>query len=453
MRHRLVAGQSITCPTTTLLEGTDVNSSARRTRWLTLAACGTLTMALAAGVAAPAMAAAPAAATTPFVAPPVPAAPSGQAAPTAPLPRLDPAALRAAMSGLPDADVTGALLRVTGRAGHWSGTSGVGDLETGEGVPLDGYLRIGSISKIFTATIVLQLAAEHRIDLDQPVQRYLPGVLPAGLPAVTVGQLLNHTSGLPRGGATAEFGDGSPEWFAANRLKSFTPQQVIDTMAGRPMEFAPGTAQQYSGMNYFVAGLLIEKITGHSYAHEVRTRLTRPLGLHHTYAPDADDARLPGPHAHGYLTVTSPDGTTHPVDVTEQSPWPGAEGGMISTAADLDRFVTALFRGRLLPPAQQAKLFEVPDVPSFHSSQCRTETDHGRACMTMGMMRVEASNGVVVWGKTGSRPGWTSGVFATKDLSRKVVYSVNPTQLKGTEMNVIQRMAAATIGPLVPASN
>ncbi|MEU5090565.1 serine hydrolase domain-containing protein [Streptomyces sp. NPDC021356] len=414
-----------------------MNSSARRTRWTILTACGALLTALATGVAAPASATA-----------------SGptRAAATVPLPGLDPAALEAAIGGLPNADVTGALLRISGRAGHWSGTSGVGNLRSHQGVPSDAHIRIGSISKVFTATIVLQLAAEHRIELDEPVQRYLPGVLPAGLPAVTVGQLLNHTSGLPRGAASPDFGDGSPEWFATNRSKSFTPQQVVDLMAGQPMQFAPGTAQQYNGMNYYVAGLLVEKITGHGFADEVRSRITRPLSLHDTYVPDADDPRLPNPHSHGYLMVKSPDGTTHPVDVTEQSPWPWAEGGMISTPADLDRFMTALFRGRFLPPAQQAELFTVPAVASFHSSQCRTEADAGRACMTMGLMRVKASNGVVVWGKTGSRPGYTSGVFSTRDLSRKIVYSLNPTNLNGTEIRYVQQIAAASFGSVVPAA-
>ncbi|GAA4297131.1 serine hydrolase domain-containing protein [Streptomyces venetus] len=389
------------------------------------------------------------------VAAPASAATSGstRAAAPAPLPGLDPVALKAAIGGLPNADVTGALLRVTGRAGHWSGTSGVGNLETGQGVPPNAHIRIGSISKVFTATIVLQLAAEHRIDLDEPVQRYLPGVLPADLPPVTIGQLLNHTSGLPRGADSPDFGDGSPEWFAANRMKSFTPQQVIDLMAGQPMQFAPGTAQQYNGMNYYVAGLLVEKITGHSFADEVRSRITRPLALHDTYVPGAHDSRLPSPHSDGYLMVKSPDDTTHPVDVTEQSPWPWAEGGMISTPADLDRFVTALFLGRFLPSAQQAELFTVPDVPSFHSSQCRTEADAGRACMAMGLMRVKASNGVVVWGKTGSRPGYTSGVFSTRDLSRKIVYSLNPTNCNGNESRYVQQIAAASFGPVVPAKS
>lgn len=415
-----------------------MNSSARRARWTTLAACGSLLVTLAAGAAAPAS-----------------AAPSGstRAAAPAPLPGLDPFALETAIGGLPNADVTGALLRITGRAGHWSGTSGVGNLETGQGVPPNAHIRIGSISKVFTATIVLQLAAEHRIDLDKPVQQYVPGVLPADLPPVTIGQLLNHTSGLPRGAGNSDFGDGSPEWFAANRLKSFTPQQVIDLMAGQPMQFAPGTAQQYNGMNYYVAGVLVEKITGHSFADEVRSRITRPLALHDTYVPDAHDPRLPSPHSDGYLTVKFPDGTTHPVDVSEQSPWPWAEGGMISTPADLDRFLTALFRGRFLPSAQQAELFTVPDVPSFHSSQCRTEADAGRACMTMGLMRVTASNGVVVWGKTGSRPGYTSGVFSTRDLSRKIVYSLNPTNLNGTEIRYVQQIAAASFGAVIPTKS
>lgn len=418
-----------------------MNCSAFRPRWSTAAASCAVLVALAAATVPPASAASAA----------VPA-PALAAASAAPLPALDPAELRAAIGGLPAADVTGALLRITGRAGHWSGTSGVGDLETGQGVPPGAHIRIGSISKVFTATIVLQLAAEHRIDLDKPVQQYLPGVLPAGLPPIEIGQLLNHTSGLPNGVHSPDFGDGSPEWFAANRFKSFTPQQVVDLMAGQPTQFAPGTAQQYNGMNYYVAGLLIEKITGHTFAHEVSSRITRPLGLRDTQVPDADDPRLPGPHSHGYLTVTSPDGTAHQVDVTEQSPWPWAEGGMISTPADLDRFMTALFRGRFLPPAQQAELFTVPDVPSFHSSQCRTAADAGRACMSMGIMRVTASNGVTVWGKTGSRPGYTSGVFATRDLSRKIVYSLNPTNLDGTEIRYVQQIAAASFGTVVPAT-
>ncbi|MDH6128017.1 serine hydrolase domain-containing protein [Kitasatospora sp. GP82] len=404
---------------------------ASRTRWTTVAAAGALLVALVTGAAAPASAA--------------PVAAPGAGAVAAPLPPLDPAALRQAIDGLPNADVTGALVRVTGSAGDWSGTSGVGDLTTRQPVPQDGHFRIGSISKVFTATVVLQLAAERRIDLDGTVQQYLPGVLPADLPPIKVGQLLDHTSGLPRGDSSG-FGDGSPEWFAAHRLDSWTPRQVVAALAGQPMQFAPGTAQQYNGMNTFVAGLLVEKITGRSFAQEVQSRIARPLGLKDTYVPDAKDPRLPGPHSHGYLTVKAPDGSTHPVDVSQQSPWPWAEGGMISTAGDLDHFIGALFRGRLLPPAQEAELFTVPDVPNFDNSHCQTPAGPGRACLSMGLMRVKSANGIVVWGKTGSRPGYISGVFATRDLSRRIVYSLNPTNLNGTESRYVQRIATAALG-------
>ncbi len=390
-----------------------VNSSTHRARWTTLAASGALLVALTAGLAAPALAAAPA---------------NASASTSSVVQPLDRAALAATLAGLPDATVTGALVRVTGRSGQWSGTAG-------EGVPADGRFRIGSISKVFTATVVLQLAAERRLDLDATVQHYLPGLLPADYPPVTVGQLLDHTSGLP-GGSGLTSGDGTEQWFADHRTDSWTPAEVVASAVAQPMSFAPGSAQQYNGINTFIAGMLVEKVTGRSFAREVQTRIARPLGLHDTYVPAADDTSLPGPHAHGYLTVPGPGGAGTPdvrVDVTEQSPWPWAEGGMISSAADLDRFMTALFRGRLLPPVQQAKLFTVPAVPNYRNKNCEIGPTAGHACFSMGLMSATLPNGTVVWGKTGSRPGCTSGMFATRDLSRHLVYSMNPTGIDGRE--------------------
>ncbi|MFC8449268.1 serine hydrolase domain-containing protein [Kitasatospora sp. NPDC057223] len=398
----------------------------RRPRWTTLAASGALLVALTAGLAAPALAAGPARAA------------ASDARGVAP---LDRAALAATLADLPDATVSGALVRVTGRGGEWSGTAG-------EGVPADGRFRIGSISKVFTATVVLQLGAERRLDLDATVQHYLPGLLRADYPPVTVGQLLDHTSGLP-GGSGLTSGDGSEQWFADHRTDGWTPAEVVASAVAQPMSFTPGTAQQYNGINTFIAGMLVEKVTGRSFAREVQTRIARPLGLHDTYVPAADDTSLPGPHAHGYLTVPGPGGADAPgvlVDVTEQSPWPWAEGGMISSAADLDRFMTALFRGRLLPPVQQAKLFTVPAVPNYRNKNCEVGPTAGHACFSMGLMTATLPNGVVVWGKTGSRPGYTSGVFATRDLSRHLVYSMNPTGIDGREFPHMWAVVTTSLG-------
>ncbi|WP_245984388.1 serine hydrolase domain-containing protein [Streptomyces tateyamensis] len=401
-----------------------MRTSSPRLRWTAAAAATALIASLTLGLATEATAA-------PAAGPAGVAAAAGRSA----LPPLDPAAIRQALAGRPAADVSGAFVRVTGSGGHFTGTSGE--------VDPDGRFRIGSISKVFTATVVLQLAAEGRLDLSGTVQQYLPGLLPTDYPPIVVGQLLNHTSGLPNGGT---WGRPGTAWFTEHRFDSRTPEEVVASLAGEPMSFTPGTAQQYNGMNTFVAGLLIEKVTGHSYTHEVGARIIRPLGLHDTSVPDADDFALRDPAARPFLVVTDADGSSHQVDVTEQSPWPWAEGGLISSAPDLDRFITALLGGRLLPPAQQELLFTVPDVPNHRSSHCTGPTNPGgRACMSMGLERAQLGD-LVVWGKTGSRPGWTSGVFATRDLRRKLVYSLNPTGLDGAEAPYLLRVAAAAAG-------
>ncbi|WP_441246931.1 serine hydrolase domain-containing protein [Kitasatospora sp. McL0602] len=399
---------------------TAVNRRSTRRGWASAGAVGALVVALTAGVATGAQAAGP------------PAPPDAQA-------------LRASIAGLPNAQLTSAVVLVDGKDGRWSGTSGSGDLATGRPVAADGRFRIGSISKVFTATVVLQLAAEHRVDLDGTVQQYLPGVLPSSYPAITVRQLLNHTSGLPAGGDLGG-DDGSAQWFVGHQDESWTPQQVVAEAGNRPMQFQPGTAQQYNGLNYFLAGLLVEQVTGHPYAHELNARLLRPLGLHSTSVPAADDTRLSHPTAHAYLTVTRPDGSTEQADVTKQSPWPWAEGGMISSAPDLDRFLTALLRGRLLPPAQQAELFSVPDVPNVHNRNCDIGPTAGHACFSTGLMRFSPSDGVVLWGKTGSRPGYTNGIFATQDASRDLVYSLTPTSRDGAPFAAQYGIAAAAFG-------
>jgi D-alanyl-D-alanine carboxypeptidase len=330
------------------------------------------------------------------------------------LPPLNPTALQAAIDGLPNADETGALLQVRGSAGAWTGTSGTADLKTGAPVPADAHFRIGSITKTFTAVLVLQLAAEHRVDLDQPVQQYLPGLLPASYPPITVAQLLNHTSGLPG----VDLPPDDPQWIVDHRYTVFAPEQVLATALRHPIVFAPGSAQQYTNTSYLVAGLLVEKLTGRPYGEVMRDRVIRPLGLRETTVP-GNDPDLPAPYAHGYLAVNG-----QLVDLTRMNqsiPW--AAGEMISTAGDLDTFLTALLRGRLMPQPELARMFTVPRVKYFGTDQ--------DAYYSQGLM-TSTINGVTVWGKTGTRYGYTNGLWATRDLKRRAVYSVNSTA-KSTE--------------------
>jgi D-alanyl-D-alanine carboxypeptidase len=336
-------------------------------------------------------------------------------------------ALKAAIAGLPDQETTGALVRITGSAGEWSGTSGVSDIRTGAPVRPHGYFRIGSTTKVYTAVMVLQLAQEHRIDLDQPVQRYLPGLLPAGYPAVPVYTLLDHTSGLPSVDIPGLY---DARWVLDHRFEHWSPRQVVDTALRHPIDFQAGTAQKYTNTAYVTAGMLIEKVTGRSYARNLRHRITGPLGLRHTYYPN-DDPHLPSPAARGYLDV---DGDL--VDATEMNQSiPGAAGAIIATAADLDTFVTGLFRGRLLGTEMMTRLFTIPNVRMFDGGE--------PAFYSQGLMRITV-NGLTVWGKTGSRYGYASGIFATRGLERKLAYSVNATvKSPDGQPLIVQRIAAA----------
>ena len=354
------------------------------------------------------------------------------------LPPVNPAALAQAISGLPDQQVVGALVDVSGSGGSWRGASGTADLATGRPAAPEARFRIGSVTKVFTATVVLQLVAEHRIGLNAVIQHYLPGLLSAAFPPITVAELLNHTSGLP--GGTAGDGEGDPARFIADRFGHPTPAQVVASMAGQSMSFTPGTEQQYNGQNYYLLGLLIEQVTRRSYADEVAERILRPLRLHDTEVPAATDYRIRGPHLHGYLTVSQ---GAQPVDVTEQSPYPWAEGGMISSTADLSTLLTALLDGRLLPAAEQRDLTTLPNVPYLGTNQCQVG-DPGRACFGMGLMKVTL-DGVTLWGKTGSRPGFTDGVFATSDLKRVLAYAFTPTDENASYLGFIMGIANAAL--------
>ncbi|TVT60545.1 beta-lactamase family protein, partial [Amycolatopsis rhizosphaerae] len=145
----------------------------------------------------------------------------------------------------------------------------------------------------------------------------------------------------------------------------------------------------------------------------------------------------------GYLAVPQPDGTSKLVDVTEQNP--GA-GGMISDATDLDRFLTALFRGQLLAPAQMKELLTVPHVPYLGGSD--KDPGHGWAYYGAGLMRVTIPGGndrpdLTLWGKTGSTYGYTDGMFTTPDLRRRLVYCFNPVTGGGNDMALVNRIITA----------
>ncbi|CAL9515083.1 D-alanyl-D-alanine carboxypeptidase [Streptomyces sp. enrichment culture] len=349
------------------------------------------------------------------------------------------AALEAALAGLPDADATAALVRVGGEEGVWHGSSGVHDLRTGRPADPAARFRAGSVTKVFTAAVVLHLAAEGRLDLDRTARSYLPDLVPEPYAGVTVRQLLNHTHGIPTPdlpGTTVE------EWYA-HRFQVHDPRDMVRSATAKKPEFAPGARQHYLNIGYTIAGLLVERVTGDSYEHQLARRVLRPLGLRDTYAPGTNP-RITGPHNHGYQRMRLEDGTTGLRDV---SVWSGtdawAAGDLISTTRDLERFTRALFAGRIVRGPLLEEMFTLPKV---------TGLGGGEPAAYSAGLSMKVLGGREVWGKTGGRWGYNAALASTRDGSRTLVYSVNSTDAKGRDMNrVAQDLMVAVYGrPAAP---
>ncbi|MCR3753787.1 serine hydrolase domain-containing protein [Lentzea californiensis] len=349
----------------------------------------------------------------------------------APLPPLQPELLRAAIADLDNPAATSAQLRVSGSAGCWYGTEGVADRRTQRPVRPDDRFRIGSVTKVFVATVVLQLAAERKIGLETPVRHYLPD-LPPTLDEVEVGQLLDHTSGIP---FEVGFPDlSTPEKVLEHRYDRYAPDQRLKMIPATEPKFIPGTRQEYRGINYVLAAMIIEKVTGHGYGHEVDKRIVRPLGLTKTYVPGRNETGIRGAHVHGYLDVPG-QGLVDVSDFNTSKSY--GEGDIISTTGDLTRFAEALFDGGLLPPALQEKLFTLPNVSMVD----------GRPAAYSTGLQTFTINGVTVWGKTGEQYGYNAGLFSTRDQQRRIAYSFTPTARNDAQQLMTLRIANAVTSP------
>lgn len=300
----------------------------------------------------------------------------------------------------------------------WRGSAGTSNLVRPLPVRPDGSFRIGSVTKSFVAAVVLQLAGEGRLRLDDPIGRYLPGVV-RDADAVSVRQVLHHTSGVydytedPRVLEDPADPAALERWLSTGRWRTWSPAGLVAVAddPGHAPYFPPGTGWRYSNTDYLLAGLLIQKVTGHPYAEEVTRRILRPLRLTHTQLPGTS-VRLPGPHARAYLLRPG----HRPVDITEQNmSVAGPAGEMISTADDLTRFNAALLGGRLLGPAQQRELTTAVDLGA----------DGGYG---LGLERARLSC-TTVWGHGGGTYGSTTLSFGTPDGRRQLAVSFNPSGL------------------------
>ncbi|MFE4451333.1 serine hydrolase domain-containing protein [Streptomyces sp. NPDC056796] len=319
---------------------------------------------------------------------------------------------------LRDAGVTGVSVRLVTPSGTVTARSGVSDLVSRRPVPEEGYLRLGSITKTFVATVVLQLVDEQRLTLDQTVEELLPGVVSgAGNDGriISVRDLLHHTSGLYDYTADV-FPDPSAQTYYTNRWHAYRPDQLVAMAMRHTPDFAPGTDWAYSNTNYVLAGMIIQQVTGRSWEQQVHDRILRPLGLRHTDTPGTWPF-LPQPHAANYQQFAE-EGPMTDATIPYRPFDSGADGSMTGTARDLNHFLEALVRGRLLTPAALAAMRATVPVPPDHGHPAGTRDG-------LGLFFTPLSCGGGYLGHGGSGFGYLVRAATTTDGRRTVTVSAH----------------------------
>jgi D-alanyl-D-alanine carboxypeptidase len=235
-------------------------------------------------------------------------------------------------------------------------SSGYGNLAPKTPMRVADRFRIGGLTKTYTATVVLQLVGEGKIALDDTVEQWFPGVISNG-EAISVRQLLNHTSGIFDYVQDPRVLAPNLEDLPNNLALVFDLREGVRIAAEHGPLFAPGSALAYSNTNYVLLAMIVEAATGNSIGSELRARIFKPLGLRHTSYPTS--SRINGSYTHGYLPL---DESTF-LDVTPLSPTLlGASGAILSNAKDVARFYRALLRGRLLAPDLLAAMQTIDPV-------------------------------------------------------------------------------------------
>jgi D-alanyl-D-alanine carboxypeptidase len=313
--------------------------------------------------------------------------------------------------------VPGATATVRDAHGTWSTTAGVGDTRTGRPRSARDHYRVGSITKTFVATVLLQLEAEGRLSLDDPVDTWLPGLVRGhdhDGRRISVRQLLNHTSGIHDYLDDDDFRRDhfTEAGFFRHRYDTLTPRELVDVAVRHAPDFEPGTSWGYSNTNYVVAGMLIEKVTGRPYATEITRRVIAPLHLKATSLPGTRTT-LPRPSGRAYSTFRVRGGPVR--DVTALNPSLASSAGeMISDSADLTRFYGALLGGALLPPRQLNEMKTAVDTKV-----------HPGVRYGLGLMETRLACGTHVWGHDGGIHGSVSEAAATADGRHTLALNFN----------------------------
>jgi D-alanyl-D-alanine carboxypeptidase len=294
----------------------------------------------------------------------------------------------------------------------WIRALGVADRTSKEPMTPDVHHRIGSVTKTFTGTLLLQAADEGLLSLDDTIDRYVDGV-PNG-DKITLSQMADMTSGVANYSETEQFDDE----LTSDPYQVWKPEQLVQLGLKDSPLFDPGTEWHYSNTNTVLLGLVLEQVTGETIGQLYRERIIEPLGLQDTSFPNGADTSLPDPHAQGY-TLEGQSSGAEPIDATEwNASWTWAAGEMTSTVDDLLVYGRALGTGKgLLSAAQQDKRLDsfVNNVPPLNQAPLNGDVGYG--------LGLASDHGWI--GHNGELPGYNTYLFYRPDLDAVVAVEVN----------------------------
>jgi D-alanyl-D-alanine carboxypeptidase len=313
--------------------------------------------------------------------------------------------------GFHESSAPGAIVGVQTPRGTLVKAIGTADVDSGAPVRASMYHRIGSVTKTFIGTLMMQLAGEGKLSLGDPISDYVAGV-PNG-EAITLRQLVNMTSGLSSYTESDDwlnllYSNPSRVWHASQLLPFGYPSSPL---------FAPGARFNYSDSNFTLLGLVIRQVTGRSMSSVLNRRILEPLGLRHTFWPGNSPA-LPRPHTHGYTLQGQPP--DEPGDATNWNPtYAGAAGAMVSKVRDLLVYARALATGRgLLSPRLQRKRLAAFEPVSLKAP-----------LLSYGIALLNDAGWI---GHNGSVPGYTTTVYYHQATRTAVVVESNSDIVSGS---------------------
>jgi D-alanyl-D-alanine carboxypeptidase len=289
-------------------------------------------------------------------------------------------------------------------------TTGRSDIKKATKPRATDHMRIASVAKAFSGAVALNLVRAGKLSLDDTIAKVLP-TLPSAWGAVTLSQLLNHTSGLPDYTKSDGFfkqAETDPKGFVS-------PAKIISWVAKEPLVFKPDSKYEYSNTDNIVVGLMVESATQQTYANELQRIVFGPSKLTHTSLPTK--IAMPSPYIHGYRPATETEGEKDESEFLSPSgAW--ASGGIVSTPQNLNAFIRADLGLKYFDRAQQEQQMH------WWVGGESSPPGPGKNSAGLALFRYQTKCGTV-YGHTGNFPGYTQFAAATADGSRGITTTLN----------------------------